>query len=632
MVQRSGKASGPGKVAVPPEPIRVSTRTKGVKQKLALQAPEAKPNPLIDPTRVAKPLELVKPAAGALPKKAASRTGNEAIVEQLKASGLSFVIGNPGSTEDLLFAALGNRVKLGYAEGAAVGIADGYAQAAGKPAVVVLHGGVGLGSGAANIIHARQRHTPMLIIVGEAGSQYQGMQAHMYADLVTMARGLGVKLVKQANNPKTLLQDLREAITTASSPPYGPVVFIAPRDVLAKPNAGKVAATPKPSVAGIPETAAIEQAADVLRGAKRPIILMGDDVARSGAQAELVKLAETLGAPVYGAMESEVNMPRSHPLYAGQTGHMFGKVSRDIVKDADAVLVVGTYIFPEVFPSTKSPFRPSTKIISINETLGDILKGGHNITHPIVAGPKPALGMLAAKLGERATAPEKRAAETRSQNLAAKKSESVLAARAQDEAAPGVTVAKLAKELERQMAALEAQGGERPVIFDEAITGHPQLARWIKNADTPGLYFQTPGGTLGVGVPGAIGTTEATGKRSIAFVGDGGVLYTEQALATAARYNQKVGVVVIDNAAYGLLDVNLDAQVRMAGGDPKNVPRPSVFDLSEPKLDFVKLAAGHGVKQAVRVESEAEIAPAVSAMLKSDGPFLIHLVVARPAP
>ena len=87
-------------------------------------------------------------------------------------------------------------------------------------------------------------------------------------------------------------------------------------------------------------------------------IIIGDGIAFSGAQAELTRVAELLGAEVWGANFSEVNIAADHPLFRGQLGHMFGDHSRAITSQADAVLIVGTYVFPEVFPALEGVFAP----------------------------------------------------------------------------------------------------------------------------------------------------------------------------------------------------------------------------------------------------------------------------------
>src|SRR5206468_5524014 len=107
-------------------------------------------------------------------------------------------------------------------------------------------------------------------------------------------------------------------------------------------------------------------AAELLGRVAKPLIIAGDGIAWSGAEAELTRVAESLGAAVWGADWSEVNMDHTHPCFQGMTGHMFGDHSRGITSGADAVLICGTYVFPEVFPLLSGMFDEGTPVIHID--------------------------------------------------------------------------------------------------------------------------------------------------------------------------------------------------------------------------------------------------------------------------
>ncbi len=137
----------------------------------------------------------------------------------------------------------------------------------------------------------------------------------------------------------------------------------------------------------------------MLAGAQHPIIIMGDGIAYSHAQAELQRVAELLGAEVWGADSSEVNMSYTHPLFKGMTGHMFGASSAKASMKADAVLVVGTYVFPEVFPNFDriKCWRPNAKIVHIDLNAYEIGKN-FAVDLGLVSDPKLTLGALAMAL------------------------------------------------------------------------------------------------------------------------------------------------------------------------------------------------------------------------------------------
>ena len=152
--------------------------------------------------------------------------------------------------------------------------------------------------------------------------------------------------------------------------------------------------------------------------------------------------------------------------------------------------------------------------------------------------------------------------------------------------------------------------------------------RWLPPT-TPGQLFQTPGGTLGVGIPGAVGVKLAHPDRTVVgFTGDGGATFTYQALWTAAHYRIGAKFVVCNNASYRILKQNIVTYWSDRGLQPDQASFPPPFDIGEPHIDFVSLAQGLGVP-GCRVSQPAEIAGAITTMLEHDGPYLIELVLER---
>jgi benzoylformate decarboxylase len=553
------------------------------------------------------------------------KTGHEKLLEQLKADGIRYIFGNPGSSEEGLIDTLSRFPDIQYIlalqETIAVAMADGYCRATQKPAVVQLHSGVGLGNGIGMIYQAFRGHAPMVVLTGESGIAYDAMNAQMSANLVDMARPV-TKFAARVVHPGSLLRLLRRAIKMAATPPTGPVFLAVPQDILDAPNDEPVVPTVVPSTRVAPEPATIAAAAEILCRAEAPLILMGDGVSRSGAQAELAYLAEVLGAGVWGVNSSEVNLPQSHPLYCGLTGHMFGYASAGHVRDADVVVICGTYVFPEVFPSLDNPFNPGAKLIHIDLDAFEIAKN-HPVTVGLVSDPKLTLKSLADTVTDLALPAQREAAARRSQAIGEANRKAMANARAQDEKwrdAVPLHLSAFAQELARQLP-------KDAIVFDEVLTHSPELTRWVIS-DGPGQFFQTRGGSLGVGVPGAIGIKLAHPERTvIGLSGDGGSMYTIQALWTAAHHRIGAKFVICNNHSYRLLKFNLQDYWAAQGLKPQ-VPAsfPNCFDLHEPDLDFVGLAKAMGVS-GVRVTQPAEIAPAIQTMLDHNGPFLIDLVV-----
>jgi thiamine pyrophosphate-dependent acetolactate synthase large subunit-like protein len=560
----------------------------------------------------------------------ATTTGHRKLLEQLQADGMTTMFGNPGSSEEGLLDEVSRfpeiRYILGLQEAAVVLMASGYAQATRKPTAVQLHCSVGLGNAIGSLYQAfRMQRAPLVVIVGEAGVEADALDVHMALDLVTLARPV-TKYAARVIHPGSLLRLVRRCVKIAATPPVGPVLLAVPQDILDQPNDEPVLATVIPKTRVTPEPALIAHAAELLAGADNPVIIMGDGVAHSQAQGELARLAEVLGAGVWGAMASELNIRWTHPLYRGLTGHMFGQVDSEIAQ-ADAVLICGTYVFPDVFPRLDNPFRPDAKVIHVDLDAYDIAKN-HPVTLGLVSDPKPTLRLLADAVADRRSAGQRQAARERAERLAQKKQQE----RAVEQKADGAyrTAAPLymsvfAEELARQV----SQVSDDVVIIDEALTNSAALTRYLRPWRS-GHFYQTPGGTLGIGFPGAIGVKLANPDRTVVgFTGDGGAMFTYQALWTAAHYRIGAKFVVCHNASYRILKDNLDEYRRRQGITRDGYP-PS-FDIQDPKVDFVKLAEGLGVS-GCRVSEPAQIAGAITTMLDHDGPYLIELVLESHVP
>ncbi|MGH9265194.1 MAG: thiamine pyrophosphate-binding protein [Acidimicrobiales bacterium] len=553
-----------------------------------------------------------------------AKTGRYAIIEQLLADGVTYMFGNPGTVEQGFLDSLSDypdlEYILGLQEAVVVGIADGYARATRKPTIVQLHSGVGLGNGIGMMYQAKRGHAPLVVIAGESGVRYDAMEAQMWADLVDMAAPV-VKWSTRVVDPGSVLRVLRRAMKEAATPPMGPVFVSLPMDVLDAPNDEEVVPTSYLLTRTVPEQTEIDRAAKHLVGATRPMIIAGDGVAFSDAQPELTRLAETWGADVWGADWSEVNMDHTHPQFKGMLGHMFGDHSKAIMSPADAILICGTYVFPEVFPELSGVFGPDVPVVHVDLDAHEIAKN-FPVTMGFVADPKPTLGALADALAGMMDAGQKDAAAQRARAMAADKERDLAAARERDRSfhdALPLHASQFAEELARHLP-------PDAIIFDEALTTSPELTRYLP-VTTPGHYFLTRGGSLGVGIPGAIGLKIAhPDKVVVGFTGDGGSMYTIQALWTAARYDIDAKFVVCNNHSYELLKLNIQEY-----WEERDIPEhgfPVGFDLSDPDIRFDELARSLGVA-AVRVEKPDQIAPAIAQALEHEGPFLIDLVIAN---
>ena len=553
--------------------------------------------------------------------------GRFAIIEQLLADGITHMFGNPGTVEQGFLDAIESYPKLRYIttlqETIAVATADGYARATQRPALVQLHSGVGLGNGVGMMYQAKRGGSPLVVIAGESGVRYDSMDAQMASDLVSIARPV-TKWSNRVTDSASTLRMLRRAIKIAATPPAGPVFLALPMDVLDAELTEEVVPTSFPDTRVTPSREAIRKGAELLVPAAHPLVIVGDGVSTAGAQDELTRVAELLGAEVWGANSAEVNIAADHPLFRGQLGHMFGEHSKAITSQADAVLIVGTYVFPEVFPALEGVFAPRAPVIHIDLDAYEIAKN-FPVDLGLVANPKATLALLAEEL-ERTLSPDARAAaDKRTRDLGARKQQELDAAAAHDAEFDGAEPMHPST----FMAELARQAPDDVVIFDEALTASPELTQHLPPT-RPGHYFCTRGGSLGVGFPGAIGLKLALPEKTvIGFSGDGGAMYTIQALWTAAHENVAAKFVVCNNRSYQLLKLNV--QQYWKERDVGDHEFPQSFDLGEPEIRFDELARSMGVP-ATRVESAGDVGAAIAEALDTDGPYLIDLVLHQEVP
>lgn len=550
------------------------------------------------------------------------KTGRFAILEQFLADGIDHMFGCPGTSEEGFLDALWDYPDLKYIltlqESVAVMAADGYARATQKPALVQIHSTPGLGNAIGALYQAKRGHSPLVVIGGDAGIKYQAMDAQMAGDLVAFAEPV-TKWSTMVMDSSSLLRVIRKAIKIATTPPMGPVYVCVPVDILDNPVVEEVRPTSFPSTKVVPDDDSLKAVAKMLVEAETPMIFIGDGIAFSGAQKELTEVAEILGAEVWSADAGELNMSYAHPLYQGSTGHMFGYQSKPITSKGDVNLVSGTYMLPEVFPELGNIFKPDAKVIHIDLDAYEIAKN-HPVDIGLVCDPKLTLGKLANVLKALMTSEQKEAAKIRIATITKAKQSKLEGQLAADKAVRDAVPLHFSRFMEE----LAAQLPEDAIIFDEALTNSPPITRYVTPTE-PGQYFLTRGGSLGVGIPSAMGVKIANpDKTVIGITGDGGAMFTIQALWSAARHNVDAKFIVCNNRSYKLLQLNVLAYWRERGIPDHDYPLS--FDLSKPVIYFDEMARSMGV-EAVRVEKPEEIATAIKQALAHKGPFLIDVVL-----
>src|SRR5436190_17214520 len=330
-------------------------------------------------------------------------TGKRALLELLKQEGVEILFGNPGTTELPLMDAFATENELRYMlclqEAAVMAMADGYAQASGKLAVVNLHVAPGLGNAMGMLYDAQKAGAPILVTAGQHEQSFNATEPILWADLPTIARPL-VKWSSEVHRLADLPRLVHRAAKTALAPPTGPVFLSLPGDIL-RADADIDLLAPRrvaPRTRG--DKSAVEAAAALLANAQRPVIMAGDAVAQSRAHAELVELAELLGAPVYTEfVPNTASFPTSHPLFRGSMIRLAPDV-RKVLGQYDVLFSVGADLFTLSLPSGVDPMPATIKLIHLDVDPWEL---GKNYTPAvaILGDPKGTLPEIKAAIRER---------------------------------------------------------------------------------------------------------------------------------------------------------------------------------------------------------------------------------------
>lgn len=544
--------------------------------------------------------------------------GSEVLLELLSTEGVRYVFGNPGTTELPLIAALSRPGVPGYVlglqESVVVGMADGYAQATRRPAMVNLHAMAGLGNAVGNLTNARVQGTPLVITAGQADQRHLVSDPLLAGDLTGLAAPIA-KWTHEVRRVEDLGVIMRRAFGDAAAAPSGPVFVSLPVDVLDAddPRDEVLRVPPVSTLHRSPRAAAVDELASLLLDTEpsRLAVVAGDDVATEGAVEELVRVAEALGVRVHGSsLHAGTVFPTGHPLWAGQLGLSAGEI-RETLEAYDRVLVLGGRAFM-AYNYTPGPLAPpSVELLQIAldpHQLGRVspvrlgLAGHLRSTLDELgkvlserAEPGPAKAALAALAAVRERAVEQEEAEA-------------LRAYGRSPTAPVAAIHALLRGLPADIA-----------VIDESMTCDDHV-RALHRVGKPGRYFAARGGGLGWGMPAALGVSLGYEREPVlCVVGDGSAMYSPQALWTAAHEGLPVLFAVVNNGEYRMLKNNLR---RHHSGDAF-----VGMDLDRPAVDFVALARSMGVP-AQRVESAADIAGAAEAAWKTGRPYLLDLPIA----
>src|SRR5947207_5710580 len=528
-------------------------------------------------------------------------SGKQAFLQILKTEGVSVMFGNPGTTELPLMDGLarepGIRYVLGQREAVAISMADAYAQAHGGLAAVNVHVSPGLGNAMGMLYDAYKAHSPLLLTAGQHDQSFTVTEPILWSDLPPVATPF-VKWATEARRLEDLPRLVRRAVKTALAQPTGPVFLSLPVDVLnaERDNLDLLAPTRvAPRLVG--DRAAIDAAAKRLVAATSPLIVAGDAVAHSDALAELVELAELIGAPVMlEGVSSTCSFPFTHPLYAGSMPRL-GPGIKGLLLRHDLLFSVGGDLFTMSLPSDVDPMPPGLKVVHLDTDAWELGKNYHAEV-AILGDVKATLKDLLVALESRMTSAQRSTAKARSEVARAAIASDLEKLKARARADANTVPIK-------PLALMHGIGEMLPpdaVIIDESVSSNPGLRQFVRSED-PQSFFGLRGGGIGWGLPAAIGAKLALPDRPVvALIGDGSAMYTCQALWTAAHESVAVVFVIINNSSYRILKQRANAMRAHAAQTDLYVG----MDLVNPRIDFVALARSLGVS-AERATTVAEV-------------------------
>ncbi|ELY66176.1 thiamine pyrophosphate-binding protein [Natronococcus jeotgali] len=556
-------------------------------------------------------------------------TGADLFVDALESYGVDYVFGNPGTTELPIIDAIGRsdlEYVLGLHEDVAVGMASGYAQTRRYHAhgddsitpvgVANLHIAPGLAHGLGNLYAAKVAGAPVVVTAGNHSTDFRHEEPILSGELAEMAEGF-CKWSDEVLDVAALPTMLRRAFRVALTPPTGPVFLALPLDVtLAETDAEPERLGPIPN-AGSGDPVQLERAADLLAEADDPVMIVGDEVARSGTDAvsAAVELAEAAGTRVYGEiMACEIDYPTDHDQWVS-----YIPPDEDLaamLMDGDTLLFVGCSTNTTLTRHEEALVDPETTCIHVGPDPWQLGKN-QPADAAVIGDPGLAMEGLAERVRKRLSEAD---VEERLERVGAvtEMVEAKIGAMGEGEATDDPRASKA-----RLVDAVERVAGDAYVVDEGVTSKYTMLTRWDL---APEQYISNKGGGLGYGLPASVGAALAESQRDqprdvVGFIGDGSYLYYSNAVYSAARYDLDLTVVVPDNRNYRILK---DNTLKIMGGDEEDYEFTGMD--FEPPVDIPKNAESHGARGRL-VETPDEIEAALEEALERDGPDVLDVLV-----
>ncbi len=550
-----------------------------------------------------------------------SKTASQAYLEVAASHGTEYVFGLPGTSGQEFIGTIADQEKVRFVlalhETCVVSMADGYARVSGKPTLAQLSTLPGTANSIGALYDAYRDRSPVVLTSTNVDTRIAGRDAHTEGkDLLELTKQF-TKWSCEVHRAERVPEILNRAFKVAAAPPSGPVYLSLPSDLLgqpidaAVPDAGRSRVVPR--MAADPE--ALRDAAALLAAAKRPVIVAGSGVARAGAVEELIKLAESVAAPV--VMEprySFLSFPTTHP-YSFQIAERQPDFNLPGWGEPDLIFAIGCRLIREYRYLAEPVIKPETRCVHIEEDPWEIGKV-FPVDVGIVADAKSALRELLKLLPEQG-------GDGRAERIEClKKAKAGVAAELEKRAQSGwdakpINAARLARAMDRLL-------GQDVLIVNESPTSKDILMANFSFSPGRDYFSNSSAGHLGWGLGAAIGATLAAPKRRVvACLGDGSCMFGIQGLWTLAKYRIPLLVIVFNNRAY------MAVKNQFRGPEERvRIAAELGAELTGPELNFARLADSFGIF-GQRVEEPDQIETALKRALEQSGPALVDVVISQ---
>lgn len=522
-----------------------------------------------------------------------SRSGGQILVDALKIHGVDIAFGVPGESYlDVLDALHDSDIRfiINRQEGGAAFMADAYGKMTGKPGICFVTRGPGATNASIGVHTAFQDSTPMILFIGQVGSDFTDREAFQEIDYRRMY-GQMAKWVAQIDRADRIPEYLARAFQVATSGRPGPVVLALPEDMLT--TQATVADTRRHQpVQAAPSAAQIEQVRARLAAAKKPLLLLGGGGWNAQACADIQRFAEANQLPVSCAFRFQDLLDNEHPHYIGDVGIGINPKLAARVREADVILAIG----PRLGEMTTSGYSilqapvPAQRLIHVHadaEELGSVYQAEVMIN----SGMPQMAAMLAAMAPLDAGAWAGSLAEARAEYVAWQRQPAIF----QDGKAP-LDLWQVVRQI--------GQLAPHDVIITNGAGNYATWAHRFHRYGAMRTQLAPTSGAMGYSVPAGVAAKIIDPARTvITFAGDGEYLMNGQELATAVQYRAGVIILVFNNAMFGTIRMH---QERAYPG------RVSGTTLHNP--DFAALAVAYGGHGEV-VEHTAQFAAALQRAL-----------------